>query len=246
MDSSHATMHPGIAARIGRPLLAATLVVCTAFDSTHAQRVSARSDSISLTDLEIDIPSYVALAGERFVLVSGPAQYLGWVDLETRRATRLARTGEGPGEFSAIGAVFGCSDAAGWIDRNLRRIVWLSPETGQYVKQLALPSDVAVFGLPVSATCKDGAVWFALESRTYGKAAVVTDTVRVFRTSGDDTRVQRVATVLGSTRYVRAEGSLTASLRAPWTAHQHTCSGSRQMKTASHGCCEPLDPDATA
>ncbi len=198
-------------------LLAALLIA--AQTNANAQRGTAAPDSIPLTDIEIDIPIYVALANERFLLVSGPSQYLGRVDLHTGTATRLARPGEGPGEYRAIGAVFGCADAAGWVDRNLRRIVWLSPETGQYLKQLALPPEVATLGTPVSASCGAGAVWFALESRNPGRASTVIDTVRIFRAHATESGVQHVTTALGSVRHLRVEGSRSASLRAPWTAH---------------------------
>lgn len=188
--------------------------------SALAQVEAAGVDSISLSGVEIDRPDFAVYANEQMALVSGPGQYLALVNIRSGVARPLSRTGAGPGEYRSIGALFACADAAGWVDRTLRRVVWVSPDDGRYLKQLALPPNVASTGTPVAAVCRDGSLWIAMEARTRARGSeIVSDTVRVFRLAPDAVTFDEVATLRGSTRRLGSKGTIFLSLRIPWTAH---------------------------
>lgn len=179
-------------------------------------------DSIPLVEVQVDVPDYAAVALDRFVLVSGPGQRLASVDLMNGRATPLARVGAGPGEYRGIGNVFACDTTAGWVDRNLRRIVWVAPASGQYLRQLALPANVTAAGTPVAITCGAGGLWLSMESRTRNPASGrVTDTLTVFRLAPNSDQFSFVRKGPSFDRMVCRRGSLTASLRLPWTGYPH-------------------------
>lgn len=97
--------------------------------TNRAGAQSHSRDSIPLVEVQVDVPDYAAVALDRFVLVSGPGQRLASVDLMNGRTTPLARVGAGPGEYRGIGNVFACDATAGWVDRGLRRIVWVVSPT---------------------------------------------------------------------------------------------------------------------
>lgn len=199
--------------------LVATLCIGVLSPCTTRAQASAR-DSIPLGPAEIDVPSYAAVAAERYVLLSGPGQHLASADLVSGRVARISRVGSGPGEYRSIGAVFACDSTAGWVDRSLRRIVWISPETGRFVRQLVLPPHVTAVGTPVDIACGDESLWISMESRTRdADAGRVTDTVTVFRLGSGADAFTQTAKFASSDRMVRRSGSLTASLRLPWTAY---------------------------
>jgi len=187
-----------------------------------ADAQSHSRDSIPLVEVQVDVPDYAAVALDRFVLVSGPGQRLASVDLMNGRTTPLARVGAGPGEYRGIGNVFACDSTAGWVDRNLRRIVWVAPASGQYLRQLALPAHVTSAGTPVAISCGAGGLWLSMESRTRNPASGrVTDTLTVFRLAPNSDQFSFVMKGPSFDRMVRRRGSLTASLRLPWTGYPH-------------------------
>lgn len=162
-----------------------------------------------------------AVAGDRYLWVSGPGQGIAVVDLVERRVRAVGRVGEGPGEFRAVAAVFGCADRAAFVDQQLLRLTMMSPPGDRVLgAPIRLPAGLGG-GRITSAWCNGSLVTMAVETRTpatTSRVASTRDSLLVMRWDlRTPKRVDTIMRVAATRRELRSKGALRFSLRVPYT-----------------------------
>jgi hypothetical protein len=185
-------------------------------ETLWSRSVSSIGDSISVSEFGISEIDQLAIAGGRYLWVSGPRQGIAVIDLLTGNGATIGRAGSGPGEYRMVSHVFGCEDDAGFVDDQLQRVTWVGTAGRSEPRSIQIPSGVLSRAKTQTAWCDHDSLWIAVERQGTPASGARIDSLEVIRIVRSSLQIETVAKFQGSERHLRSKGALRTSLRLPY------------------------------